>query len=59
MIDLLSQVRSINDAPRKVIHQGITGQDLLEEAYKEISCCDKNLDFKGSIFITLFTKSML
>lgn len=46
MIDLLSQVRSINDAPRKVIHQGITGQDLLEEAYKEISCCDKNLDFK-------------
>jgi Xaa-Pro aminopeptidase len=46
MIDFLSQVRAINDAPRKVIHEGITGNEILEEAYKEINKCDKNLDFK-------------
>ncbi len=46
MKDLLSQVRAINDAPRKVIRAGITGNDILEAANKELSKCDSSLDFK-------------
>ena len=46
MIDLLSQVRAINDAPRSVIKAGITGNEILEAAYHEISKCDNKLNFK-------------
>ncbi|NND48981.1 MAG: aminopeptidase P family protein [Rhizobiales bacterium] len=40
MVDLLDEVRAIQDAPRKVIRPGVTGAELYEAALAEKEKCD-------------------
>ena len=40
MQDLLSQVKAIQDAPRKIIRAGITGREIIEIAENEKNKCD-------------------